>query len=106
MDRSWFGDRGLTNTNLTSRFGQPYGGNKRVTSVQTILRRTAMQLDKDQIISFIKEHGDADKVDSAKQELPEKVDTDQHGDLLAKYGVNPQDLVGKLGGGIGGLTGH
>ena len=65
-----------------------------------------MQRDKDQIISFIKEHGDADKVDSAKQELPEKVDTDQHGDLLAKYGVNPQDLVGKLGGGIAGLTGH
>ena len=61
-----------------------------------------MQLDKDQVIGFIREHGDAEKVDSAKEELPEKVDTDQHGDLLAKYGVNRQDLLGKLGG----LTGR
>jgi hypothetical protein len=64
-----------------------------------------MQLDKDQVIGFIRDHGDADKAESAKQELPEKVDTDQHGDLLAKYGVNPQDLLRKLGG-LGGLTGH
>ena len=64
-----------------------------------------MQLDKDQVIGFIRDHGDADKAEGAKQELPEKVDTDRHGDLLAKYGVDPQDLLGKLGG-LGGLTGH
>jgi len=46
-----------------------------------------MQLDKDQVVGFIREHGDADTVDSAKQELPEKVDTDQHGDLLKKCGA-------------------
>ena len=65
-----------------------------------------MQLDKDQVVGFIREHGDADTVDSAKQELPEKVDTDQHGDLLKKYGVDTEDLLGKLGGGLGDLTGH
>jgi len=64
-----------------------------------------MQLDKDQVIDFIREHGHSDKVEGAKQELPEKVDTDQHGDLLEKYGANPKDLLGKLGG-LGGITGH
>ncbi len=64
-----------------------------------------MELDKAQVIDFIREHGDANKAEEAQGELPEKVDTDQHGDLLSKYGVQPQDLLSKLGGGLGGLGG-
>lgn len=64
-----------------------------------------MQLDKQQVIDFIKEQGDSGKADQARSELPDKVDTDKHGDLLAKYGVQPQDLLSKLGGGLGGLGG-
>jgi len=36
----------------------------------------------------------------AASELPNKVDTDQHADLLSKFGINPQDLLGKITGGI------
>jgi|1185.fasta_scaffold281815_2 hypothetical protein len=64
-----------------------------------------MELDKQQVIEFIKEHADSAKADQARAELPEKVDTDKHGDVLAKYGVEPQDLLSKLGGGLGGFGG-
>lgn len=40
--------------------------------------------------------------DQAAGELPDQVDPQQHGDLLAKFGLDPQDL---LGGGLGGITG-
>jgi len=64
-----------------------------------------MELDKKQVVDFIREHADQTRADQAQSELPEKVDTDKHGDLLAKYGVQPQDLLSKLGGGLGGLGG-
>jgi hypothetical protein len=64
-----------------------------------------MELDKQQVVDFIKDNADSDKADQARSELPDKVDTDKHGDLLAKYGVQPQDLLGKLGGGVGNLGG-
>jgi hypothetical protein len=62
-----------------------------------------MTIDKDQIIELLKSRGDHDKAAQAESELPGKVDTDEHADLLAKLGVDPQDLIGKLGGGLGGL---
>ena len=39
------------------------------------------------------------KSDQAKQELPDKVDPEQHSELLQKFGLNPQELLSKLGGG-------
>jgi hypothetical protein len=61
-----------------------------------------MQIDKQMIIDLIKKRGDSGQADQAQSELPDKVDTDQHADLLQKVGVNPQELLGKLGGGGGG----
>ncbi|MFD3443269.1 hypothetical protein ACFDTO_01555 [Microbacteriaceae bacterium 4G12] len=57
-----------------------------------------MNIDKSQIIEQLMSMGKHDEAAKADSELPDKVDTDQHGDLLAKFGVNPQDLLGKLGG--------
>ena len=64
-----------------------------------------MQIDKSQIIDLLKSQGDQDKARRAESDLPDKVDTDQHGDVLQKLGINPQDLLGKLSGGLGGLGG-
>lgn len=64
-----------------------------------------MQLDKSQIIDLLKSQGDQGKADQAAQQLPDKVDTDQHQDLLAKLGINPADLIGKLAGSSGGAEG-
>jgi hypothetical protein len=56
-----------------------------------------MEIPKDEIIELLKSRGDDAQADQAAGELPEKVDTEQHGDLLSKYGIDPKDLAGKLG---------
>ncbi|MHA7294374.1 hypothetical protein [Arthrobacter sp. HLT1-21] len=61
-----------------------------------------MQIDKKQILDHLKGQGDNDKADQAEQELPDQVDTDKDQSMLAKLGINPQDLIGKLPGGLGG----
>jgi hypothetical protein len=60
-----------------------------------------MEIPKDKIIELIKQHGQADKADQAQQELPDQVDPDRDSGLLAKFGLKPEDVLGKLGGGLG-----
>lgn len=65
-----------------------------------------MQIDKAQIIEFLKSRGEQDKASQADADLPEKVDTDRDSNLLQKYGIDPKELLGKFGGGgLGGLLG-
>lgn len=65
-----------------------------------------MQIDKTQILELLRSSGDQQKADQADQELPQQVDTDAHAGLLEKLGINPADLIGKLGGGgLGGMLG-
>lgn len=64
-----------------------------------------MQIDKDQIISFLRERGDDAKADQAQQDLPGKVDTEKDSGLLAKLGIDPSELLGGLGGGLGNKLG-
>lgn len=68
-------------------------------------RHHTMNIDKQQIIDLLKNQGDNDKADQAEKELPDQVDTDHDKGLLSKFGINPQDLLGKLPGGLGGLGG-
>jgi len=60
-----------------------------------------MEIPKDKILELIRERAGGDKADQAAGELPDRVDPEQHGDLLAKFGIDPQEL---LGGGLGGVT--
>ena len=55
-----------------------------------------MELDKNQILDFLREQGKSDQVSQAEQELPDQVDTDQHADLLQRFGINPQELLQKF----------
>lgn len=57
-----------------------------------------MQLDRDQVIQFLREQGHHEQADAAQRQLPEPVDTDQHGGLLAQHGISVQELLGKFGG--------
>lgn len=52
---------------------------------------------------MLQHQGKSDQVDQAKQELPDQVDPEQRSDLLQKFGLNPQELLSKLGGDIPGL---
>jgi hypothetical protein len=61
-----------------------------------------VQIDKQQIIDMLKNRGHNDKATQAESELPDKVDTDTDSGMLDKFGINPQDLMGKLPGGLGG----
>ena len=62
-----------------------------------------MEIPKDKILSMLRERGADDKVQQAEQELPDQVDPERDSGLLAKFGIEPQDLLSKLGGGIPGL---
>jgi hypothetical protein len=66
-----------------------------------------MNIDKDQILQLLRQQGDDAKAQQADQELPGQVDTDRDAGLLSKFGLDPMELVKKLGGGgLGGLLGR
>lgn len=60
-----------------------------------------MEFPKDKVLEMIKSKGGDDKAQQAEQELPEKVDSEKDSGLLAKFGVDPKDLMGGIGGKLG-----
>ena len=68
--------------------------------------RPSMQIPKDKILDLLRSRGEDDKAQQADSELPDQVDTEQHSDILNKLGIDPQDLIGKLGGGAAGDIGN
>jgi hypothetical protein len=66
-----------------------------------------MNIDKDQILQLLRSQGDDSKAQQADQELPAQVDTDKDAGLLAKFGIDPMELIKQFGGGggIGGKLG-
>ena len=56
-----------------------------------------MEIPKDAILELLNGRGDAAKAQQAQTELPDNVDTDRDQGLLAKFGINPADLIGGLG---------
>jgi hypothetical protein len=64
-----------------------------------------VQIDKNSILELMRSQGQHEQAQQAQNELPEQVDTEQHAGLLGKFGLNPQDLIAKLGGGGGGGLG-
>jgi hypothetical protein len=66
-----------------------------------------MQIPKDKILELLRSRGENDKASQAEGELPDQVDTEKDAGLLGKLGIDPQDIIGGLGGGggIGGKLG-
>ena len=60
-----------------------------------------MEIPKDQILQLLRDRGDHDKAAQADQQLPDKVDPEQHTDLLGKVGIDPSSLLGDIGGKLG-----
>lgn len=61
-----------------------------------------MEIPKEQVLNMIRERGSAGQDEQAQQELPDQVDPERDAGLLQKFGVDPQQLMGMLGGGGGG----
>lgn len=57
-----------------------------------------MKIDKDMILKLLRSRGEEEKAAQAEQELPDQVDQDEHAGLLQRFGVDPKDIGGKLGG--------
>ena len=51
-----------------------------------------MELKKQTVVDFIRQRGDEERVDEAEEILPEQVDTDRDEALLARLGVEADDL--------------
>jgi hypothetical protein len=62
-----------------------------------------MEIPKDKILDMLHQQGKSEQAEQAKQELPDKVDPERDSGLLAKFGLKPQDVLSKLGGGIPGV---
>ena len=58
-----------------------------------------MEIDRDAILSMLRERGQAQEADKAEQELPSKVDPDRDAGTLQKYGIDPSDLLSRVTGG-------
>ncbi len=66
-----------------------------------------MQINREQVLELLRAKGDEAKVAQAERELPAQLDTDEHVELLSALGLEPQEVISKLGGGpLGRLTGR
>ncbi len=52
-----------------------------------------MQLDKQFVLEELKKEGQNEHVQKALQELPDKIDHEQHAALLQRFGLDPGKLV-------------
>jgi leucyl aminopeptidase (aminopeptidase T) len=59
-----------------------------------------MEIEKSQIVELLKSRGEDAKAAQAETDLPDKVDTDADASVLAEVGIDPQDLLGDLPGGL------
>ncbi len=63
-----------------------------------------MEIDKEMVLSFLRERGEQAKADEAARELPDRVDTERDSGLLQRFGVDLGELLGRFAGG-GGIPG-
>jgi hypothetical protein len=57
-----------------------------------------LQFDKETIVNLLRERGDTEQATKAQQELPDQVDTDRDAGLLQRFGVDPSELMTRVGG--------
>jgi hypothetical protein len=60
-------------------------------------RSGVVEIPKDKIVEFLKERGDHDKAAAAERDLPDKVDHEEHSNLVEQHGIDPKELLGKVG---------
>jgi hypothetical protein len=60
-----------------------------------------MEIPKDEILELLRDRGEHDKAERADSELPDRVDPERDKGILDQLGIDPQDLLGKLPGGLG-----
>jgi hypothetical protein len=54
-----------------------------------------MKIDKELVLDELRKQGQSERVQKALEELPAKVDHEQHATLLEKFGIDPGQLAEK-----------
>jgi hypothetical protein len=54
-----------------------------------------MQLDKQDVVDLLRKEGKNEHVQTALQELPDKIDHEQHAQMLERFGIDPGKLADK-----------
>jgi hypothetical protein len=57
-----------------------------------------MEIPKEQILDLLRQRGENDKAERANQDLPDRVDPERDRGILDQLGIDPQDLLGNVGG--------
>ena len=57
-----------------------------------------MEIPKEKILDLLRERGEDDKAAKADEELPAQVDPERDKGILDRIGIDPQDVLGQLGG--------
>jgi F0F1-type ATP synthase membrane subunit b/b' len=57
-----------------------------------------MQIPREMVLEQLRSRGDYEATERAEQELPEKLDSDEHRELLERYGVDPNEFEEDFGG--------
>jgi hypothetical protein len=55
----------------------------------------AVEIDKQQVIDFLRKEGKNEHAQKAIDELPQKIDHEQHAQMLEKFGIDPGRLAAK-----------
>jgi len=62
-----------------------------------------VKIDKQELVQVLRTEGDNDTAERVASSLPDEIDTDRHGEELAKVGLDTTQLMAKLAaGGFGG----
>lgn len=56
-----------------------------------------MDIDREHVVALLREKGKDDRVQHAIDQLPEKIDHEQHAEQLEKLGIDPGELARKAG---------
>jgi hypothetical protein len=91
----------LTNLLRRNSSGDAAGAADPYTPTASSTEGATMQIPKAKILELLRERGQHDQAAQADSELPNNVDPEKDAGLLSKYGVDPNDLLGKLPGGVG-----
>jgi len=59
-----------------------------------------MEIDKQHVIELLRKEGKNEHVQKAIDELPEKIDHEQHAHLLEKFGIDPGKLAASAAHGV------
>ena len=54
-----------------------------------------MKIDKQEVVDLLRKEGKSEQAQKALQELPGKIDHEQHAELLQQYGIDPGKLAEK-----------